>query len=520
MPAAGSIVREAVAPSVTVPAPSDTPTPRAIEERSLGEGVRLRLHPPVGGSPGLYEVQEPPLTPEDRRLLERIRSALPLVLPAAEGPIPFDERPDRLRRAALGYLQRREPGLDEARRDRLLYYLLRDAAGFGPIDPLLADPEIEDIFVDAPDVPIYVFHRHFESLPTNLKVDDEASLNRLLLRLAQRCGRALAVRTPMLDGTTPEGHRIHLTFRREVSSRGPTLSLRRAAPQPFSPRDLIRQGTASPELAAYLWLAADTGEPLLVAGGTGAGKTSTLNAVAHFFPATDRIVSIEDARELRLPQERWLPLVTRPGYGDDRPDGRRSGEVDLHDLVRFALRERPDRIVVGEIRGRESYALFQAAATGHPTYTTAHADSWASLVHRLEQPPIGVPRALLAALSVVTVQVAVQRPGGVVRRIREVAELDGIDPESGELLSRRVFAWDPSTDRIDFHPPSLVLERFAAQRGLSGSEALAELDRRATQLQKWSEGEPTPEGAFPNPDRRPPGRCGPSDPATSPQGVP
>ncbi|EQD80673.1 type II secretion system protein E, partial [mine drainage metagenome] len=157
----------------------------------------------------------------------------------------------------------------------------------------------------------------------------------------------------MLDGTTPEGHRIHLTFRREVSPRGPSLSLRRATAAPFTHRDLIREGTVTPELAAYLWLAIDAGEPLLIVGGTGAGKTSTLNALAHLFPATDRIVSIEDARELRLPQERWLPLVGRPGFGDRRSDGRLSGEIDLQDLVRFALRERPDRIVVGEVRGPE-----------------------------------------------------------------------------------------------------------------------------------------------------------------------
>lgn len=492
MPAALSIPRETVPGPRAAADPPEEGAPRTVEERELGKGVRLRLHPPARGILGLYEVEEPPLSPEDRRRLERVRSALPLVLPAAEGAIPLDERPERLRRAAAAYLRRREPELDAERLERLLYYLVRDAVGYGPIDPLLADPEIEDIFVDGAGIPVYVFHRHFESLPTNLRLEDEASLNRLLLRLSQRCGRALAVRTPMLDGTTPEGHRIHLTFRREVSSRGPTLSLRRAAPHPFSPTDLIRQGTASPELAAYLWLAADAGEPLLVAGGTGAGKTSTLNAVAHFFPRTDRIVSIEDARELQLPQKRWLPLVPRPGYGEVLPDGRRSGEIDLHDLVRFALRERPDRIVVGEIRGRESYALFQAAATGHPTYTTAHADSFASLVHRLEQPPIGIPRALLAALSVVTVQVAVRRPGGVVRRIREVAELDGIDPDSGELLSRRVFTWDPLADRIEFHPPSLIVDRFAAQRNLTGPEALAELDRRAAELRRRSEGVGSP----------------------------
>ncbi|MHB1435113.1 MAG: type II/IV secretion system ATPase subunit [Thermoplasmata archaeon] len=497
MPAVGSMLPGAVAPPPPAPAPvGEAPFP-TIEERALGKAVRLRLHPPARGSPGLYEVLEPPLAPDDRRLLERIRSALPQVLPGADGPVPLAERPDRLREAAVRYLEWREPGLTGERLERLLYYLLRDAAGYGPIDPLLRDPEIEDIFVDGVGIPVYVFHRHFESLPTNLRFDDEAALNNLIVRLAQRCGRALAVRTPMLDGTTPEGHRIHLTFRREVSSRGPSLSLRRATVAPFSPRDLIREGTASPELAAYLWLAADAGEPLLVAGGTGAGKTSTLNALAHFFPATDRIVSIEDARELRLPQERWLPLVTRPGYGEPRPDGKRSGEIDLHDLVRFALRERPDRIVVGEIRGRESYALFQAAATGHPTYTTAHADSWASLVHRLEQPPIGVPRALLAALSVVAVQVQVRRPDGVVRRIREVTELDGIDPESGELLSRRVFAWNPPTDRIEFHPPSRILERFAAQRGISESEALDELDRRAARLRPWTGDGGGPPGALP-----------------------
>ncbi len=497
MPAAASVAREAGAAPPPVPRPGGKAGSPTIEERDLGPSVRLRLHPPTGGSTGLYEVREPPLLPEDRRLLEQVRSALPLVLPGTSGAVPLGERPGRLKESVVRYLAGREPGLTGDRLERILYYLIRDAAGYGPIDPLLTDPEIEDIFVDGAGGPVYVFHRQFESLPTNLRFDDEAGLNRFMVRLAQRCGRALAVRAPMLDGTTPEGHRVHLTFRREVSSRGPSLSLRRAKWAPFSLRDLIAQGTASPELAAYLWIAADAGEPLLVAGGTGAGKTCTLNALAHCFPPTDRIVSIEETRELRLPQDRWLPLVTRPGFGAPAPDGRRSGEVDLNDLVRFALRERPDRIVVGEIRGRESYAFFQAASTGHPTYATAHADGWASLVHRLEQPPIGVPRALLATLSVVVVQVAVRRPDGVVRRIREVTELDGIDPESGELLSRRVFSWDPTTDRIDFHSPSLVVGRFAAQRGIRAPDALDELGRRAARLRRWAEEEVGSSGPLP-----------------------
>jgi flagellar protein FlaI len=458
-----------------------------VELGRVGEGVTIRLTPPSRENPGLYEVNEPPLTIDDRRLLDRLREALSRVLPALPSSIPFEERPRRLREAILGYLDFREPTIASTRAERLLYYLIRDAAGYGPIDALLRDPEIEDVYVDGVGTPVYVFHRHFESLPTNVRFDDEAALNSLMLRIAQRCGRTLAVRTPILDGTTPEGHRVHLTFRREVSSRGPTLSIRQSPSTPFTPLDLIRSGTASPELAAYLWIAADAGESLIVAGGTGAGKTCTLNALAHFFPTSARIVSIEDARELRLPQDRWLPMLTRPGHGDPGADGRPAGAIDAHDLVRFALRERPDRIVVGELRGIESYAFFQAAATGHPTYATAHADSWVSLVHRLEQPPISLSRSLLASLSAVTVQVAVRTREGVIRRIREVTEIEGIDPESGEILTRRLFEYIASKDRILFYPPSRIVERFAAQRGISGTDAMAELTRRAGLLARWAE---------------------------------
>jgi len=237
-------------------------------------------------------------------------------------------------------------------------------------------------------------------------------------------------------------------------------------------------------MVAYFWLAAEQGESVIVCGGPAAGKTSTLNAIALFIPPTAKIVSIEDTREVNLPHENWIPGATRSGTGDRGADGKAAGEVDMFDLVRAALRQRPNYIIVGEVRGKETYTMFQAMATGHTTYSTMHADSVKSMVNRLENPPINTPRILLSALNNVIIQIQARTDKGVVRRLKQVLEIVGFEPETNELITNTVYEWDPATDKFVFKGHSFLFDKIMELKNFTTDEMDAEFQRR-TQVIRW-----------------------------------
>lgn len=425
-----------------------------------------------------YEVVEPALSSEEERLASELHAALPHILPGEPHPRSADERVERVRRVSEEYLDAHYRALEPGARGRILHGLLRDALGYGPIDAMMRDPEIEDISCDGVGVPLYVFHARYESIPTNVRFTDEHALDSFVLLLGQRCGRSLSVARPILDGTTPEGHRVQATYGREVTSRGASFTIRRFRDRPFTPVDLVLSGTANEEMLAYLWLGAEHGESLIVCGGPGAGKTSTLNAIAVFIAPAAKIVSIEDVRELHLPHENWVAAATRDGMGGRGADGKSLGEIDMFDLVRAALRQRPSHILVGEVRGREAYAMFQAMATGHATYATMHADSVRSMVARLENPPIRVPRVLLPSLRQVAVEAQVRTRRGTARRLLQIVEIVGLEPETNELVTNPVYEWDATTDTFQFQGHSYLLDRVAAATRRTAEEMQVEFDRR------------------------------------------
>jgi flagellar protein FlaI len=251
---------------------------------------------------------------------------------------------------------------------------------------------------------------------------------------------------------------------------------------PITATDLIDYKTMSTEMIAYLWIAVEHGINALIAGGTASGKTSTLNALSLFIPHESKIVSIEETREINLPHPNWIPGVARSGFGEVI-DGKLVGEIDLFDLMKAALRQRPEYILVGEIRGREAYVLFQAMATGHTTYSTFHADSTKSLIHRLEGKPIDIPRMMLQSLDIVTIQISTQVNGRSVRRCKQIIEFVDIDPGTNEILTNEVFQWDPVDDRFMYSGKSYVLERIRTKYGLTKSEMQEELLRRVEVLE-------------------------------------
>jgi flagellar protein FlaI len=240
----------------------------------------------------------------------------------------------------------------------------------------------------------------------------------------------------------------------------------------------------SPEMMAYWWLAVEHGASAIVCGGTASGKTTTLNALSLFIPPDKKIVSIEDTRELNIPHENWIPGVTRTGGAAvaTGAEAKRVGEVDMFDLLRAALRQRPEYLLLGEVRGAEAYVLFQAMATGHTVYSTMHADSVQSAVHRLESKPLDIPRNMLASLDIFAIQAEVRLGGRRTRKMREIVELAGIDPRTGELLTNRVFRWDPQDGLFKHSGLSHVLARVAEETSRSEDALRRELDRRVQVL--------------------------------------
>jgi archaeal flagellar protein FlaI len=426
----------------------------------------------------LYEVIEPQLTAHEKGLVAHLKATLNVILGSETANLTNTDKRAYLRGEVEEYFRSRGVTLSPLSTERVIYYVLRDFVGYGPVDALILDAEVEDISCDGVDVPLFIFHGKYESVKTNVVFHDEDSLNSFIVMLGQRCGKAVSVSAPILDGTTPEGHRVQATYGREVTTRGASFTIRRFKERPFTPVDLVLMGSASEEMVAYFWLAAEQGESLIICGGPAAGKTSTLNAIALFIPPTSKIVSIEDTREVNLPHENWIPGATRTGTGDRGPDGKTAGEVDMFDLVRAALRQRPNYIIVGEVRGRETYTMFQAMATGHTTYSTMHADSVKSMVNRLENPPINTPRILLSALNNVIIQIQARTEKGVVRRLKQVLEIVGFEPETNELITNTVYEWDPSTDGFVFKGHSFLFDKITELKNFTTEEMDAEFQRR------------------------------------------
>ncbi|MCJ2555653.1 MAG: type II/IV secretion system ATPase subunit [Candidatus Thermoplasmatota archaeon] len=428
----------------------------------------------------VYESWEPYLTEREEKLLALIKDSLKRTLEYETGTLGIKDKEEFLKESIDSFFRSRGMRVDENSRDKIVYYITRDYVGYGPIDVLMSDKTIEDVSCDGVGVPLFIFHRKYESIRTRERFDDEDVLNSFVIGLGQRCGKQISVANPILDGTSVEGHRVQATYAREVTTRGSSFTIRRFKEKPFTPTELIKYGTASPEMVAYLWLAVEHGRSMMVCGGTATGKTATLNAAALFIRPGAKIVSIEDTREINLPHENWIPGTTRSGVGEKGADGKAAGEIDMFDLVRAALRQRPNYIVVGEVRGRETYTMFQAMATGHPTMSTMHADSVKSMVNRLENPPINTPRILLTALNFVIIQnfARIGAESEQVRRVVQVVELVGFEPETNELITNTVYEWDTATDSFIYKGHSFLFDELQEMKNMTHDEMDREFQRR------------------------------------------
>ncbi|MCS7131673.1 MAG: ATPase, T2SS/T4P/T4SS family, partial [Hadesarchaea archaeon] len=419
----------------------------------------------------LYYLVEPTLTPLEKTILETLHEHLLDRLTYEAGK----ERDAVIREKALELLDEYGLSLEEKSVNKIIYYLRRNYVGYGRIDGLLRDPRIEDISCDGVDVPIFLYHRDHQNIRTNIVFEDAQELDLFVIRLVERAGRQISLGRPTVDAALPEGYRLQATIGTEITTRGSSFSIRKYTEEPFTPVDLILHGTFSPEMLAYLWLATENKRNIMVVGGTASGKTCTLNALSLFIPPDAKIISIEDTRELTLYQDNWLASVTRDAHGEKA--------IDMYDLLRQALRQRPEVIIVGEVRGKEALTLFQAMSTGHSCYSTMHAGSIQEMVHRLEGEPINVPHHMLTALDIVCLQLLTYHRDRRVRRNQSIVEVLGVDPVSGALRTNRIYERNPITDEFERVGNSQVLLEIAYERGWSAVELERELENRKKVLE-------------------------------------
>ncbi len=425
-----------------------------------------------------YNIIEPTLARNEFELLNLIYNDLRKSLILKELEADIESKTRALLEALDELLEEYGLSVKEELALKMLYYLFRDFFGFGAIEPLLLDPKLEDISCDGYDIPVYVFHRDHGSMPTNIKFS-QSELDSIVLLLGQKAGKHISYATPLIDATLPDGSRAQLTYGSEVTTRGSTFTIRKFRAEPFTPIDLMRFGTLNSGILAYYWLLIENKMSFMVIGETAAGKTTTLNALMMFLPPDAKVVSIEDTREIQLYHENWIPGVTRMGV-----EGK---DIEMFDLLRAALRQRPDYIIVGEVRGKEAQTLFQAMSTGHASYATFHAGDVNQLIYRLENPPLDVPRVMIQFLDSVIVQFMWIRRGLRKRRAREIVEIVGIDPATKDLLITPVFKWDPATDKFVQVSDSKKLEKIAVLSGVDVIEVIEELRRRKEFLEMMLE---------------------------------
>ena len=428
-----------------------------------------------------YEIIEPTLQKDEEVQLQEIKGFLMEEVDVNLKEIETKEKAeDYLKGKTKEIVKRYHIKVPPEAVDKLTYYILRDFLGYGKIDPLMKDHLIEDISTDGVNIPIYVWHRVYESLPTNILFKDEAELNSFVIRLAYLSGKNISIASPMLDASLPEGSRIQLTYGSEITRRGSTFTIRRFKVDPLTISDLIAFNTLSSEMAAYLWYIIENRASVMVAGGVAAGKTTMLNCLSMFIKPEMKIVSVEDTQELNLPHENWIPSVVRLGFGHEE---RRSGSITLFDLLKAAVRQRPDYIIVGEVRGEEAYTLFQAMATGHLGMSTIHAESVEAVINRLGSEPMNIPKPLIAMTDVIMVVARTEIEVKPARRASTTTELVELDQKTKEFLTEEVFRWSPKDDRFVFSGHSSLLEKHVKKLGANEEDVRRELFARKTVLE-------------------------------------
>ncbi|MEM0155961.1 MAG: type II/IV secretion system ATPase subunit [Thermoplasmataceae archaeon] len=415
----------------------------------------------------LYSINEPEVSTELKQFIDRMYSNMRNVV---LGKSRAGNGKNKGTEAFEDYLKLYEPLMDGETKKRVLYYFKRDNDGYGAIDPIVMDGNIEDISCDGVNIPIFVYHRKYGTMRTNVIFRDAESLNSFIVKLSSLCGRSISINDPILDGTSPDGHRIQAIYGSEISPRGSAFTFRLFRKNPFTIADLIRSGTISPEMAVYFWYMVESRSSGIAVGPPAVGKTSLLNAILAFVPENSKVFSIEETRELNFMHDNWIATVVREGQVETGFGMENLPKIDTFDLVRAAMRQRPTYLVVGEVRGDETFSLFQAMSTGHTVYSTLHADSMETLINRLESEPINVPRILTVYLNTVIIVKFVRINNKLVRRVTEIDEIEGTEEVGNGIVYNKIFEYDPVANKHRLNGQSKIFEKFKVMSRLSDNE--------------------------------------------------
>jgi len=430
----------------------------------------------------VYTVIEPQLSEKLKEVMEKVKDLLEQKLDVDFSKLIKVEAVHYLSKQLDELINYFDFRINEAEQQILRYYIERDFIGLGRIEPFMRDENIEDISCDGIGIPIFIFHRNpkISSVITSVSYKSHEELDSFVTRLVQLCGKSISVSEPLVDGALPDGSRLQATLATDIARRGSNFTIRKFTKTPLTPIHLLGYNTLDIRSMAYLWLLVDNGFSVLVSGGTASGKTTMLNVLSLFIKPDKKIVSIEDTAELQLPHPHWVPTVARTAISGEGLE--RRGEVDLFDLLRESFRQRPDYIILGEVRGREAYILFQQMATGHPSLATIHAENISKLLDRLTTPPISLPEGLIDSLDVAVFLSRMKYRDNFVRRVTEIVEIIEYDQEKKQTETNTVFKWNPINDSFESFGESFVLRKLVQRTGLTDKEISDELSRRMAVL--------------------------------------
>jgi flagellar protein FlaI len=428
----------------------------------------------------VYNVIEPELTEKLKEILVKIKDLLEQRLDVDLSKLKMVEASEFLRKQISDIINYFGFKISQTEMEILRYFVERDFLGLGKIEPLMKDENIEDISCDGVNIPIFVYHRdpRIGSVATNIVFSDKEELDSFVIRLAQISGKSISVAEPLVDATLPDGSRLQATLGTDIARKGSNFTIRKFMLEPLTPTHLLNYKTIDSKSLAYLWLAVDFGRSILISGGTASGKTTLLNVLSLFIRPEKRIISIEDTAELQLPHPHWVPTVARTPIS--RPG---KEEVDLFKLLKESIRQRPEYIIVGEVRGEEAFILFQQIATGHPSLATIHADTIQKLFDRLTTPPISLPPSLIGSLDLIVFLSRVRHKDKFVRKVTQILEMIRYDEKTGKPIVNKVFEWNPFTDKFETISKSILLKKISSSVGVPEEELVEELKRRVAVLE-------------------------------------
>ncbi len=454
---------------------------KGVEGEILEDGPGYKIIKKKDEKTPVYLVALPILSKEDKKLLRQIeKKAIVDIDIDPESILDREKKKKTFLREVLKFIDKRFPDLSRDKRNSFASLIVQDMVGYGLLDPLLSDDALEEVMILSTGKSVYVYHRKHGMCKTNIVFETDDAAIKIIARIARSVGRRIDASSPLLDARLRDGSRVNATVP-PISLGGPSLTIRKFKAEPLTILDIINFGTLGPDVAAFLWLAVEGYEVkpanILVSGGTGSGKTTTLNCLGSFVPSTDRIITIEDTAELQLPVEHWIRLETRP------PNVEGKGKISMDTLLRNTLRMRPDRIIVGEVRGSEANTLLAAMNTGQSgSLGTVHANTARETITRLTSAPMNVPLVMIPALNLILMQNRLHHKGKTIRRITEIAEISG---SGGTFQLNIIYEWDPKKDVVKPTGVPIILKRKLAElRGIDVSAIDKELERR-TKVLEW-----------------------------------